>query len=210
MKYGLIERLMWSCYKPTFRKHLFKTLHESDPKKVMKSAHRKYKAILKEVDEFEKGDRFLINIVNCALLSSILLSLENKYSVEEIRSYYRNAMCTNLMTKMATKKTISYTVKGREKLKKQAERSQSIKNPYSWRFTVEDGKTINQYTATFYTCGICQLMKELGLTEYIPAMCTLDYDMARMNHTKFTRACTLAKGDSYCDCHYDHQPKSGK
>ena len=50
----------------------------------------------------------------------------------------------------------------------------SVKNKYS----VEDGKTINQYTAYFYTCGICRLMTELGLKEYIPAMCTLDYDMA--------------------------------
>ena len=205
MKYSLIQKMMWSCYKPSFKKQLSLTLQETDPKKVMKAAHRKYRDIVKKVDEFNKGDRFLVNILSCALLCSVLLSVEKNYSLEEIRSYYRNAMCTNIMTKMATKKTIAYTIKGREKLKKQAEASQRMKNPYSWRFTIEDGKTINQYTATFYTCGICQLMKELGLSKYIPAMCTLDYDMARMNHTKFSRQCTLAEGHSFCDCHYDHQ-----
>ncbi len=81
----------------------------------------------------------------------------------------------------------------------------AAKNPYSWRFAVEDGKTINQYTATFYTCGICYLMTKLGLKEYIPAMCTLDYDMAALNNTVFTREYTLAGGGAYCDCHYDHK-----
>ena len=95
MKYGLIPKLMWSGYKGTFKKHLTKTLREENPKEVMKSAHKKYKEILSGVDEFEKGDRFLINIVSCALLSSILLSVKNKYDVEEICVYYRKAMCDN-------------------------------------------------------------------------------------------------------------------
>ena len=173
----------------------------------MKLAHKKYKEILADVDEFEKGDRFLINILSCAMLSAVLLSVKNKYTVEEVRVYYRGAMCDNFLTKVASKKSKAYTEKGRELLKQQAEKSEILaaKNPYSWRFAVEDGKTINQYTATFYTCGICYLMTKLGLKEYIPAMCTLDYDMAAMNNTAFTREYTLASGGKYCDCHYDHK-----
>ena len=71
----------------------------------MKAAHKKYKEILSDVDEFEKGDRFIINILSCALLSSILLSVKNKYSVEEVREYYRNAMCDNFLTKATSGKT---------------------------------------------------------------------------------------------------------
>jgi len=205
MKYGFIEKLMWTGYKGTFRKQLTQTLSEENPKEVMKKAHVKYKEILAGVPEFDKGDRFLINIVNCALLSAVLLSVEKKYTVEEIRLYYRKAMCENNLTKMASKKSKAYTVKGREKLKMQAEKSQTNDNPYSWKFTVEDGETINQYTATFYTCGICRLMTQLGLQEYIPAMCTLDYDMAALNNTEFTREYTIAGGAKFCDCHYNHK-----
>lgn len=205
MKYGFIEKLMWTGYKGSFKKHLSATLHEQEPKEVMKKAHRKYKEILAGVTEFDKGDRFLINIVSCAMLSAVLLSVENKYSVEEVRAYYRNAMCDNFLTKMASKKSKAYTIKGREKLKRQAKESQNVTNPYSWKFTVEDGETINQYTAYFSTCGICYLMTELGLKEYIPAMCSLDYDMASLNDTVFTREYTLAGGGPYCDCHYDHK-----
>lgn len=139
------------------------------------------------------------------MLSAVLLSVKNKYTVEEVRVYYRKAMCENFITKSAATKSKSYTEKGRAKLKEQAKTSEKNINPYSWKFTVEDGETINQYTATFYTCGICYLMTKLGLKEYIPAMCTFDYDMAAMNNTVFTREYTLASGGKYCDCHYDHK-----
>ena len=205
MKYGFLPKLMWAGYKVTFKKELSLTLHEENPAEVMKKAHKKYKEILSDVDEFEKGDRFIINILSCAMLSSVLLSVEKEYLLEDVRVYYKNAMCKNILTKKASKSSKSYTAKGREKLKRQAKRSEKNTNPYSWKFTVEDGKTINQYTATFYTCGICYLMTKLGLKKYIPAMCKLDYDMAALNNTEFTREYTLAGGGDYCDCHYNHK-----
>lgn len=205
MKYGFMQKMMWACYKRTFEKQLNGTFREENPRLVMKCAHKKYKEILAVVDEFEKGDRFIINILSCAMLSAVLLSVKNRYTIEEVRVYYRKAMCENSLTKFASKKSKSYTEKGRTKLKEQAKMSEKITNPYSWKFTVEDGETINQYTATFYSCGICYLMTKLGLEEYISAMCTLDYDMAEMNNTVFTREYTLAGGGKYCDCNYDHK-----
>ena len=206
MKYGIIEKLMWTMYKGSFKKQLAKTLHESDPDAVMKAARKKYKEILSDITEFDKGDRFLINILSCAMLSSVLLSVKKEYTVEEVRVYYRKSICENFLTKAVSKSgSKNYTVKGREKLKKQAKLSEQITNPYSWQFSVEDGETLNRYTAYFYTCGICYLMKKLGLKKYISAMCTLDYDMAQMNNTIFTRKYTLAEGGKYCDCHYDHR-----
>ena len=67
MKYGFMPKLMWVAYKGTFKKQLTKTLGEDSPNGVMKLAHRKYKEILFGIDEFEKGDRFLINILSCAM-----------------------------------------------------------------------------------------------------------------------------------------------
>ena len=207
MKYSALPKLMWMVFKKDFKKQLTETFNESNPKQVMKNAHLRYKEILAGVDEFKKDDRFLMNILSCAMLSSILLTVENKYDLETVRVYYRKVMCENTILKSKAKKSKSYTLKGREKLKKSAEESMSNENPYSWKFTVEEGKTLNKYVATFYTCGICYLMRKLGLEEYIPAMCSLDYDMARLNNTKFTRKFTLASGGKYCDCHYDHQTK---
>lgn len=78
MRYGFIQRLMWTGFKGTFRKQLSKSFDERNPAEVMKNARKKYRKILSGVDEFEKGDRFLMNILSCAMLSAVLLSTEKK------------------------------------------------------------------------------------------------------------------------------------
>lgn len=114
------------------------------------------------------------------------------------------------MLRKTVKKSTAYTAKGREILKNQAKNSELQSNPYSWVFEIQDGENLNEYTATFKTCGICHLMKELNLEEYIPAMCAFDYDMAKLNNTEFSRQYTLASGGPYCDCHYKHNGKIKK
>lgn len=204
MKYGLLPKMMWGFFKKTFEKSLVDVWNVNNSKEIMKNAHVKYKEIIKSIDKFDKKDRFVFNILSCAMLSAILLNLDFDPTVEEVQEYYRLSMMTNKIMKF-TKKEVNYTEKGRNRLKKSAEWSKSNNNPYSWKFDVEDGSSINEYTATFHTCGICYLMKKLGLEKYIPAMCALDYDMAHANNTEFTREYTLASGGPYCDCHYNHK-----
>ena len=57
------------------------------------------------------------------------------------------------------------------------------------------------YEARFTKCGICTLMKELGLYDLVPAMCRLDYTMSEAGGaSEFVRENALASGVPY----YDH------
>lgn len=203
MRYGFIQHIMWMAFYSSFKEATRTVLDENNADEIMKCAKKKYREILSGIDEFDKESRFLTNILSCAMLSAVLLCTEKRYDVETVRIYYKTAMDNKITRRVAVSER-NYTEKGRARLKASAEKSQSITNPYDWKFTLEDGETINQYTATFYTCGICTLMNQLGLSNYIPAMCAYDYDMAEMNNTKFTREFTLSTGGPYCDCHYDH------
>ncbi len=207
MKYAKMPRLMWAAFQGSFTRAAGAVLREPDSKALMRRAHSKYREILVRVMEFDKDDRFLANILSCAMLCAVLLSTDYRYDVETVRLFYSEAMRKNAFMRFAAAHSNHYTEKGRQKLKKSAARSQVCTNPYSWKFTVEDGETIDQYTATFTVCGICRLMTELGLAEQIPAMCALDYDIAKMGDTVFTRQYTLASGGPYCDCHYVRCPR---
>ena len=203
MRYGFIQRLMWTGFKGTFRKQLSKSFDERNPAEVIKNASKKYRKILSGVDEFEKGDHFLMNILSCAMLSVVLLLTKKIFPGRSPRLLPQGDV-RKLSDESSRQKSRAYTAKGRELLKSQAKESEKNTNPYSWKFSVEDGETLNQYTATFHICGVCFLMTKLGLKEYIPAMCSLDYDMAALNNTEFSREFTLAGGGKYCDCHYNH------
>ena len=77
------------------------------------------------------------------------------------------------------------------------------RNPYSWNMDFYEYADGSGYEARFTTCGICTLMRELGLEKLIPAMCRLDYTMSEAGGvTDFVREYTLASGGPYCDCGY--------
>ena len=66
-----------------------------------------------------------------------------------------------------------------------------------------------RYEARFSCCGICTLMKKLGLYDLTPALCHLDYTMSDAGGAgSFVREYTLASGGPYCDCGYKR--KAGK
>ena len=206
MKELLLKNGMWLVYKNSFKKSMIKNLNEKEINKIIKLSKKDYNKILSKLPKFDKNDRFRINIINCALLMAFLKNLENKYTVDKITDFYRDGM-DNYVTRYFCTHSNTYTKEGQEKLSEDAKNSYKSKNSYSWKFTYEKGKTVNEYIVKFYTCGICKLMKEYGFEEYIPAMCKFDYDMAKMNNTEFKRNYTLASGGQYCDCYYNHNRK---
>lgn len=77
------------------------------------------------------------------------------------------------------------------------------RNPYSWNMEFYEYPDGSGYEGRFTRCGICVLMKELGLYDLTPALCHLDYTMSEAGGvTNFVRQYTLASGGPYCDCGY--------
>ena len=77
------------------------------------------------------------------------------------------------------------------------------RNPYSWNMEFYEYPDGSGYEGRFTKCGICVLMKELGLYDLTPSLCHLDYTMSEAGGTtNFVREYTLASGGPYCDCGY--------
>ena len=206
MKYIGMPMGMWALYKGSFRSRLVSVLGFNGNKaaRLTAAAKPKYKEIIAKLPEFEKEDRFKMNIVNCAMFAAFLLSMEQKPDTVSLTEFYSRAMM-NLPTRWFCR--IEGKGKFSEKdiagMKATAELKAADRNPYSWNMDFlpyEDG---SGYEARFTKCGICTLMKELGLYKFVPAMCHLDYDMTQAGGAAdFVRKYTLASGGSCCDCGY--------
>ncbi len=197
---------MWALFVGSFKRQLTETLgyEASRAKEIAGKAKRKYKWIVRGLPEFEKGDRFKMNILSCAMFSAFLLEMTALPSVDQAADYYREAMSTGSMKafcRMAARR--KFTPKDVEGMRKTAALNAADRNPYSWNMTFHPYPDGGGYEARFTKCGICTLMKELGLFAYVPAMCRLDYTMSEMGGTSaFVREYTLASGGPYCDCGY--------
>ena len=203
MKYAFLPRGMWTVFRPTFERELYR-MSKADAPSVMDRAAVRYQEILQPIPEFEKGDRFLLNILSAAMLAAVYLELPEKPALDQVEDFYHHAMTDNAAMKLFIKKGSSYTEKKQTKLAQQAIDSAGryARNPYTWKFTYEPGPDVNSYCTRFTTCGIKYLFETLGISEITPAMCTYDYDMAELAGSIFTREYTLAGGGPCCDCHY--------
>ncbi|MBQ9384575.1 MAG: L-2-amino-thiazoline-4-carboxylic acid hydrolase [Ruminiclostridium sp.] len=206
MKYSGAPSGMWTVFCGSFRKALTTVLNydSETARSITASAKQRYKKIIGSLPEFEKGDRFKTNIISCAMLSAFILDLPQKPTVEQMTEYYKAGMATAAMKwfckKGAKKKFGPEDISG---MKRTAEFRAADRNPYSWNMDFREYDDGSGYEAKFCKCGICTLMEELGLYEYIPAMCALDYTMAELSGvTDFVREYTLASGGPYCDCGY--------
>jgi hypothetical protein len=207
MRYFGMPWGMWALFRGSFQKNLTAVLGY-DPKTAAEmtgQAKSNYKKIIAKVPEFDPRDRFKMNLVNCAMLSAFLLAMEEKPTVEALTDYYERSMMTPLMKwfcRISGKK--KFSAKDIQSMKATAALRAADRNPYSWNMAFYEYPDGNGYEARFTQCGICTLMKELGLFHLVPAMCHLDYAMndAANGKSTFQREYTLASGGSYCDCGY--------
>ena len=96
MKYVPMQTGMWAVFAGSFRKNL-EAVFDLDPKTagaVTAAAKKRYRRILRELPDFEKGDRFLMNIVSCAMLAAFILSMPERPDVDRLREYYERSMMT--------------------------------------------------------------------------------------------------------------------
>ena len=154
MKYIGMPFGMWTLFVPSFRNQLTAVFgYDTDTAKaITKKAKPKYRKIISELPEFEKGDRFKMNLAA---------------------------------------------------MKATAAQRAADRNPYSWNMDFYEYPDGSGYEGRFTKCGICVLMKKLGLYDLTPALCRLDYTMSEAGGaTDFVRQYTLASGGPYCDCGY--------
>ena len=66
-------------------------------RKITEKAKPKYREIIAKLPEFEKGDRFSMNIIGCAMLGAFVLCMPKRPDTEVLTVYYENAQMTPLM-----------------------------------------------------------------------------------------------------------------
>ena len=197
---------MWALFAGSFRRQLTAVLgyDAETAKDITKKAKPRYRQIISELPEFEKADRFKMNIVNCAMLCAFILSEPQRPDVQRLTDYYAKAMMTKPMRwfcrKSGKKKFSEKDIAG---MKATAALRAADRNPYSWNMDFYEYPDGSGYEGRFTRCGICVLMKKLGLYDLTPALCRLDYTMSEAGGaTDFVRRYTLASGGDYCDCGY--------
>ena len=206
MKYAGMPFGMWVLFAGSFQKQLTAVLgyDAATARAITKKAKPQYRQIIRRLPEFEKTDRFKMNLVNCAMIGAFILSMPERPEVDRLTEYYAKAMMTKPMQWFCRKSGKSkFTAKDIAAMKATAALKAADRNPYSWNMELYEYPDGSGYEGRFTKCGICVLMKELGLYDLTPALCHLDYTMSEAGGvTNFVRQYTFASGGPCCDFGY--------
>ena len=206
MKYAGMPMGMWALFAGSFRRELTAVFgyDAAAAKEITKNAKPRYRKIIAGLPEFEKADRFKMNIVNCAMLCAFVLSMPQRPDVQRLTDYYAKSMITAPMRWFCRKSGKNkFSEKDLASMRATAALRAADRNPYSWNMELFEYPDGSGYEARFDRCGICTLMQELGLYDLTSAMCRLDYTMSDAGGASdFVREYTLASGGPYCDCGY--------
>ena len=135
MKYAGMPFGMWALFAGSFQKQLTAVLgYDADAAQaITKKAKPKYKAIIADLPEFEKADRFKMNLVNCAMIGAFILSMPQRPEVDRLTDYYARSMMTKPMQWFCRKSGKSkFTAKDIAAMKATAALKAADRNPYSW------------------------------------------------------------------------------
>ncbi len=210
MNYAGMPMGMWALFAGSFRKELTDVFgyDAAAAKEITKNAKPRYQKIIAGLPEFEKADRFKMNIVNCAMLCAFVLCMPQRPDVQRLTDYYAKSMMTAPMRWFCRKSGKNkFSEQDIASMRAAAALRAADRSPYSWNMELFEYPDGSGYEARFDRCGICTLMQELGLYDLTPAMCRLDYAMSDASGASdFVREYTLASGGPYCDCGY-HKKK---
>lgn len=99
MKYAGMPMGMWMLFHRSFTHQLTAVLGQSaeSAKATEKAAKQEYRRIIARVPDFEPGDRFQMNLVNCAMLCAYVLHMPKRPTVQTLTDYYAKSMMTPAM-----------------------------------------------------------------------------------------------------------------
>ena len=99
MKYAGMPMGMWMIFHKSFQRNLTEVLKydEEESRKITALAKKKYRELIERLPEFEKADRFKMNIVNCAMLSAFFLNMPTQPELSDATKYYKKSMMTGMM-----------------------------------------------------------------------------------------------------------------
>ncbi len=135
MKYMGMPLGMWALFAKSFQKQLTLVFDydAAAAKKIAQKAKPKYQQIIRDLPEFEKDDRFKMNIVNAAMIGAFILSMPERPDVQRLTEYYAKSMMTKPMKWFCRRSGKSkFTAKDIAGMKATAALKAADRNPYSW------------------------------------------------------------------------------
>ena len=199
MKY---KGIYWALFAPMIKKSIANRLGRELAEQAIKNGKTEYRRLLSRADDLGPGNPMAMNAYFAYVFAAAWLGSGKKITPDEMAMVMTDVLETKLLSTVFGMTDLNRTPKKWEhKMRKyEAWFARHGKDyPGNWNVNFDETRHKEGSFYFFTRCPICEFCNREGIGELMPALCSTDEVMFRLQHGTLYREHTIANGDPICD-----------
>ena len=194
--------IYWALFAPLIKKSITKRYSKELADTSIRKGKQEYRRLLAKADDIGKGNPMASNAYFAYVFAAAWLGSGKKIPANEMDRVMTDVLESKLMRTFfgmtdlnkSPKKWYSDMRKYEAWYKKNGKAY-----PVNWVVNFDEKAHKDGSYYYFSRCPICEFCQREGIMELMPALCSTDEVMFRLQHGRLYREHTIANGDSVCD-----------
>ena len=192
----------WTLFAPLMKKSLTERFGKELAEKSIRNGKKEYRKLLSHADDLGPGNPMVMNAYFAYVFAGAWLGSEKRISPDEMALVMTDVLESRLMRTVFGTVNLNRTPKKWEQDMRKYDawfQKHGKDYPVNWNVEFDDYLHRDGSYYCFTRCPICEFCEREGIAELMPALCSTDEVMFRLQRGKLYREHTLAKGEGVCD-----------
>lgn len=194
--------LYWTVFAPLMKKSIRKRFNQELANQAIRHGKAEYRGLLSRADDLGPGNPMAQNAYFAYVFAGAWLGSGKKITPDEMALVMTDVLESKLLRTIFGMTDLNKTPKKWEHdMRKYEAWYNAHGKDYPVNWVVRFDETLHQEGSyyCFTRCPICEFCQREGISELMPALCSTDEVMFRLQHGKLHREHTIANGDGVCD-----------
>ena len=192
----------WALFAPMIKKSIAKRFGRELAEQSIRNGKREYRSLLSRADDLGPGNPMAMNAYFAYVFAAAWLGSGKSITPDEMAQVMTDVLESKLMRTVFGFTDLNQTPKKWENDMRKYE-AWFLKHgedyPVNWNVGFDESRHKDGSFYCFTRCPICEFCEREGIAELMPALCSTDEVMFRLQHGKLYREHTLARGEGVCD-----------
>ncbi|MBR1710352.1 MAG: L-2-amino-thiazoline-4-carboxylic acid hydrolase [Clostridia bacterium] len=199
MKY---KGIYWTLFAPMMKKSITRRFDKDLAEKAIRQGKKEYQRLLAKADDLGPGNPMATNAYFAYVFAGAWLGSGKKISPDQMALVMTDVLESRLLRTVFGMTDLNKAPKKWEQDMRKYEawfNAHGHDYPVNWNVSFDESRHSTGSFYYFTRCPICEFCNREGISELMPALCSTDEVMFRLQHGKLHREHTIAGGDAICD-----------
>ncbi len=194
--------IYWTVFAPLIRKSITARFGRDTAERSIREGKKEYRRLLSRADDLGPGNPMAMNAYFAYVFAAAWLGSNKEISPDDMALVMTDVLESRLLRTIFGMTDMNRTPKKWEQDMRKYEkwfRKNGHGYPVNWHVSFDETRHRDGSFYYFTRCPICEFCEKEGIAELMPALCSTDEVMFRLQHGKLYRRHTLARGEGICD-----------